>query len=1300
MEGVLPYEFRGDLRNLPQLAPSTAARQRPAPPVRRPPASNKTFGAPSAPVGQQAQPSANILLPLTPAPSPTQNFPGMSSNDSCGSSVTCGQGAVPPDPNGDVGPSVYIEAVNSAYAIYDKATGMRLAAITEDQLWSGSATNTPCGNGNSAGDPVVVYDPQGDRWILAHMAFAFNTANPPVPISPFYECIAVSQKSDPVTGGWYLYPLRMDPGGTGLPPVGTGNDYPKFGIWTDCLYMSANEFDFTQASQPFTGTIYVSMSRAGLESGTMPLTWSLGYLNNGTDPFTMIPSNLRGTPPPTGTPNYFVSESPTSAFEVRKFTPGPSCGGNGTLSTPTNVSQTPYASVPASANGIVPQPNTSQLLDAIDDRLMQKVQYRRVGNTESLWVVHNVGVSSGLVQPQWAQIDVTGGTIATTPVQQEIYAPDTTLNRWMGSIAADKQGNVALGYSTSNGTAPNFPSIAYSGRLATDPLNTLPQTETQLVAGGVSQTGADRWGDYTGMSVDPSDDCTFWYVNEYYGSQQTGAGDWQTRIGSFKFPSCTASTVTLSPASITFSNQLVGTTSTTTNVQLTNSGSSPLSITSIALTGTDSSQFVLGAPSSGSPACSLTASSIAAGSSCFLGVQFKPTSAGSKTANVSVSDDASGSPQSVTLTGVGTLPAPVVALSPATVSFSSQPTGTASATTNVQLTNSGTASLNITSITLTGTDSSQFTLKAPTSGSPACTFTASSITVGSSCFLGIQFVPTSAGTKSANVSISDDAAGSPQTIALSGTGTAPTVTLSPPSVAFNSQAVGTRSATSNVQVTNSGTATLSITAIALAGTDSSQFALVAPTSGSPACSLGASSLNTGSSCFVGIQFVPTSTGAKSASVSVTDNASGSPQSVGLSGTGIAPKATLSPTSLPFSGQSVGTSSATMNVQLTNSGTDTLSITSITLTGTDSSQFALLAPTTGSPTCSQGTSTINAGSSCFLGVQFLPTTAGSKSAAISVTDNASGSPQMVILSGTGLGPGLALSQTSMAFGDVNVGLTSATTNLQLTNSGTATLNLTSITLTGTGSAQFALVAPTSGSPACTLGAASSISAGSSCFVGVQFRPTAIGQDNAGISVVDNAPNTPQTASLSGVGVDFSVAAAPPTTATVAAGSNASFTVDLTTTGGPTENVITFSASGNPSATSVTFGPPSVPAGTTPSSTPVTMTVTTMRRSSGWPTALRFPAAPQLQLLSYSMLCLMLGTAFLSLKLNWLKGKKLIGVYFLGTVLLACAAFQGCARTGNAGGSGTPGGTPAGTSTITVTATAGSLSRTTTVSLTVQ
>ncbi|MFI5397141.1 MAG: hypothetical protein ACHQ9S_16510 [Candidatus Binatia bacterium] len=542
MEKVTPQEFRGNVRNLPRLPPSPKMYR----PLLRGPRSTKIF--PSRPTTFESIP-VPFSLPLAQMPGPVEDFAGLSFIDSC-TGGQCGAGW-PPDPNGDVGSNHYVQAVNDAYAIYSK-TGTLLASFTEDQLWSGSGAN-PC-NGDSQGDTVVVYDQLADRWILTH--FAFATAGS-TPVSPFYECIAVSKTSDPVTGGWWLYALRMDPGGAGKPSISTMNDYPKFGLWPDCLYMAAN--GFREPGDTFVGVEYASFSRGDLESGAA-LTWSLGVVNNATDPFTMIPSNLLGsspgTLPPPGTLNYFVSESQTtSAFEVRTFAPGGNCGAGGTLSSATNVSQTTYLGTPGMN---VPQPNTTNRIDAIDDRLMQKVQYRKVGSAESLWVVHSVQTSfSAAVAPQWAQIDVTGGTIATTPVQQQIYAPDTTLYRWMGSIAADSEGNAALGYSTSNGTAPNYPSIAYSGRLVGDPLNQLPQSEVKLIDGEGSQTNScsgipcGRWGDYSAMSVDPADDCTFWYTNEYYSSQANGnSGNWQTRIGSFKFPSCGSAAPTSTPTNV------------------------------------------------------------------------------------------------------------------------------------------------------------------------------------------------------------------------------------------------------------------------------------------------------------------------------------------------------------------------------------------------------------------------------------------------------------------------------------------------------------------------------------------------------------------------------------------------------------------------------------------------------------------------------------------------------------------------------------------------------------------------------
>ncbi len=515
---VAPKVFKGDVRDLPQIA----TKQRLKAELEAPQTLKQER------VGRAAVQTPNLTLGQMPSPS--LNFPGLSRTDIC-TGGQCG-GGIPPDTNGDVGPTVYIQGVNVSYGIFDKTTGARIAAFTEDALFSG--TGTFC-DGNGGGDPVVLHDPLADRWILTHLAYG-----PAASTGPFYECIAVSRSSDPVGGGWFLYTVRMDQGQV---PANTLNDYPKFGIWTDCLYFAFNGYQMPSGS--YNGAGFGSLSRSALYSGA-PLTGALGFLaGTGPDAFTMIPGNLEASGPtglpPAGTRDYFVSESIANfSWKVRKLTPGSNCGGGGNLSAPTTVGQAAYSFPGAD----VTQPNTTNLLDSTGDRLMQKVQYRKVGDAESLWVVHTARAGS-TDRPQWAQLNVTGGTISTTPAQQEIYSPDTTLNRWMGSIAADHDGNVALGYSTSS--AGSFPSIAYSGRLAGDPPNTLAQGETQLVAGSGSQVNTcggapcHRWGDYSSMSVDPSDGCTFWFTSEYYADQAGGStGSWNTRIGSFRFPQCIA----------------------------------------------------------------------------------------------------------------------------------------------------------------------------------------------------------------------------------------------------------------------------------------------------------------------------------------------------------------------------------------------------------------------------------------------------------------------------------------------------------------------------------------------------------------------------------------------------------------------------------------------------------------------------------------------------------------------------------------------------------------------------------------
>ncbi|HUI42984.1 MAG TPA: choice-of-anchor D domain-containing protein [Terriglobia bacterium] len=525
--------------------------------------------------------------------------------------------------------------------------------------------------------------------------------------------------------------------------------------------------------------------------------------------------------------------------------------------------------------------------------------------------------------------------------------------------------------------------------------------------------------------------------------------------------------VSLSHLRLDFGQLAVGSSSAAQVVTLTDNGVGALSNTNVAITGAQSSQF------SESTTCG--AMLAANGGSCTISVTFKPTAVGLKNANLTITDNASDSPQNVPLTGGGSTEGSIQ-LAPATLSFGNQLVGTSSASQPVTMTNTGLATITITSIAAT----------APFSETDNCDGT---LPAGAACTINVTFTPTTSGAQSGTLTVTDDDSPPTQTVSLSGTGTQAQVTFTPTSLNFGNQVVGTTSAAMTVMVTNSGTGSLTITSIAVGGTNNLDFAETNTCVGSV----------TITSCTITVTFTPTAAGARSAALMVTDNAPGSPQSVPLSGTGTnGPAVTLSPTSLTFDNQAVGTSSPPMNVTLTNSGTASLTITSITVTGSNSTDF------TQTNTC---VSPVGAGKSCTIMVIFTPTASGSRSATLSVADDAPGSPQTVALSGTGTAPAVTFSPTSLSFGDQNVNTTSPAQAVTLTNSGTADLSISGITVTGTNSSDFPQ----------TNTCLSLVPAGGNCTITVNFKPSAGGARSASISVADNAAGSPQAVGLSGNGV---------------------------------------------------------------------------------------------------------------------------------------------------------------------------------------
>lgn len=445
---------------------------------------------------------ADSVLQSTPGPSlnvtPGIHFDGVGVG--LGSYSDC---CAPPDTNMAVGPNHIVQWVNLDYAVFDK-TGNLLPGYPKSgsSIWSGFGGL--CGTTNS-GDPIAQYDALADRWVMSQLAASGFS---------FGQCFAVSTTNDP-TGSFARYEYDF---GNSL------GDYPKIGIWPTGYFASYNMFFFGAI---FQGARACAYDRSAMLAGNSSATQICFQQSASVD--SLLPSDLDGiTPPPSGSPDFFVNFT-TSALQMWKFTPNFANPGSSTFTGPTNI---PVAAFSEACGGgtCIPQLNSTQQLDSLADRLMYRLAYRNFGDHESLVVNHSITAGSS-VGVRWYELRDPNGSVNL--FQSGTFAPDSNF-RWMGSIAMDKAGNMGLGYSVSSSSM--FPAISYTGRESGDPLGTM-QSENLLVAGGGSQQPTlSRWGDYSAMRIDPSDDCTFWYTTEYLKS--SGTFNWSTHIGSFKFSSC------------------------------------------------------------------------------------------------------------------------------------------------------------------------------------------------------------------------------------------------------------------------------------------------------------------------------------------------------------------------------------------------------------------------------------------------------------------------------------------------------------------------------------------------------------------------------------------------------------------------------------------------------------------------------------------------------------------------------------------------------------------------------------------
>jgi hypothetical protein len=475
-----------------------------------------------------------------PLSAPLQNFDGIClpfGDRPCEQASNCS--CLPPDTNGEAGLTQYVEMVNTSFAIYSKAGAVLRLATDIDQLWAG--TNSECATHNE-GDPVVVYDQLANRWLLSQFIAQ------PASGEQYGECIALSTSGD-ATGTYYLY--------TFLFGSDVFYDYPHFGVWPDGYYMTANEFPSTSVTSAGTGAFVFERSQMLQGKPARVIFFDESQHNPpGGQYIGQLPGDLDGSATVAGAPN-FVAEVddpsgippnlPDAGFDLRLWkyhvdwsNPANSTfGNNGSPNYTLPVAPFVRAQCVYGHGDCVPQKGGPEQLDVLGDRLMYRLPVRVLaGGTFSILLNHTVK-SPEQAGIRWYEARVPKSGAASI-YQQGTYAPtDSDTNplwRWMGSIAMDHSGDIALGFSASG---PNdYPSVRYTGRNVGAALGQMTQTEQVAYTGLGPQTQVEgRWGDYSDLTVDPSDDCTFWYAQEYLDSDLI-FGSWRTRIVSFRFPGC------------------------------------------------------------------------------------------------------------------------------------------------------------------------------------------------------------------------------------------------------------------------------------------------------------------------------------------------------------------------------------------------------------------------------------------------------------------------------------------------------------------------------------------------------------------------------------------------------------------------------------------------------------------------------------------------------------------------------------------------------------------------------------------
>jgi hypothetical protein len=503
-------------------------------PERGPIPKSKAFAGDAA-----LQPSMQAALSnAATIPTPLLNFDGLGNLDNPPTLRF-----TPPDPVGAVGPDNFVEMDNVSFAVYDKQGNLLSGPTLTGDLWQGFAI-PDCTD--PSGDPVVLYDKSAGRWLLSQ----FTTRGLSNPSLPFYNCVAISEDGDP-TGAYFRYAFVTTENGKFFFP-----DYPKYGTFGTSYVLTSRDFGPTteygisvyalEKEKMLDGDPNARMVHFFLDSAVVPI-YQIGDgllppdVDGEEDPSGIAPAPVVGTMDQGaqyGAPfdalniyELFVRWTAQPIASLKLATQIPAAEFDSTFPCTDTITPPPTSQT----RSCIPQPGTTRKIDVLSYRQRPtfRLAYRNFGSYETMVTNQSVQARPGIAGVRWYEIRRINGQYLLH--QQGTFSPDDGVNRWMGSIAMDRRGNIAVGYSVGNSNV--FPGIRYTGRLSGDPLGQMTLGEASIIEGSGSQLSrGSRWGDYTAMTVDPADDCTFWYVNEYY--KATSVNLWSTRIGTFRLPGC------------------------------------------------------------------------------------------------------------------------------------------------------------------------------------------------------------------------------------------------------------------------------------------------------------------------------------------------------------------------------------------------------------------------------------------------------------------------------------------------------------------------------------------------------------------------------------------------------------------------------------------------------------------------------------------------------------------------------------------------------------------------------------------